>query len=59
MCRELRNVESVENALFGYAALAGHEDAPLDVVDFFGRVGVRVDAESLHASHRSLLVVLL
>src|SRR6185437_2805550 len=45
MCRELLEVESVENALFGYATLAGHEDAPLDIVYFFGRMGIRVDAE--------------
>ena len=45
MFPELRKVERVEDALLGHTAFAGHENPPLNVVDFFGGVGVRVDAE--------------
>ena len=42
---ELCEAHGVEHAVLRHGAFAGHQHAPLDVVDFFGRVGVGIDAE--------------
>src|SRR5712671_3767720 len=42
---ELCKIFCIEHAIFRHGPLAGHQYAPLDVVDFFGRVGIGIDAE--------------
>jgi hypothetical protein len=43
---ELRKAERVEHALLRHAALAGHQHAPADVVDFVGGMSVGADREA-------------